>query len=107
MANAKKFNAFVSKYLAYAFDFSLQEKNVLSVHLVGAVMTFACGVAYCWIHSYLTYKSRENGLNASAATYARFTIAFFVTVFFILGILFSTELDMFLGSNFYEKFYLE
>ena len=68
----------------------LQENNIISVHLLGAVMTFACGVAYCWIHSYLTYNSRDNGLNSDATLYARCMIAFFVTIFFIFGILSSS-----------------
>ncbi|XP_065058717.1 DNA damage-regulated autophagy modulator protein 1-like [Rhopilema esculentum] len=62
---------------------NFQETNILTVHLIGAGMTFACGVAYCWVHSYLTYKSYENGLNSRLTIYLRFLISFFVTVFFI------------------------
>eukprot|EP00112_Aurelia_sp_Birch-Aquarium-sp1_P010335 Seg2211.2 transcript_id=Seg2211.2/GoldUCD/mRNA.D3Y31 product="DNA damage-regulated autophagy modulator protein 1" protein_id=Seg2211.2/GoldUCD/D3Y31 len=61
---------------------NFQETNVLSVHLVGATMTFACGVIYCWIHSYLSYKTRENGLNTTCTIYFRFFLAIFTTIFF-------------------------
>ena len=50
-------------------------------------MTFAGGVVYCWIQAYLTYHSRSNGLNSDATLHARVLIAFFVTLFFTMGIL--------------------
>merc|ERR1712141_842077 len=63
---------------------NFQEKSILSVHLLGATMTFGFGVVYCWIHAYLTYQSRSNGLNSNATLHARIMIAFFVTLFFTM-----------------------
>jgi len=63
---------------------NFQEKSILTVHLVGATMTFAGGVVYCWIQAYLTYHSRSNGLNSDATLHARILIAFFVSLFFTM-----------------------
>lgn len=63
---------------------NFQETNVLSVHLVGACMVFGFGVMYCWIHSYLSYKSLAYGMNRICTVWLRFIMSFFVTCFMIL-----------------------
>lgn len=40
---------------------NFQESNLIVVHLIGAVLTFALGIMYCWMHSYLSYVTMPAG----------------------------------------------
>ncbi|MCL4124652.1 UNVERIFIED_CONTAM: hypothetical protein GTU68_042268 [Idotea baltica] len=71
-----------------AFGISLvanfQETNVLSVHLVGALMAFGGGVVYLWLQALCSYKTHPLVNNIGVA-HLRTFLAIIGSISFILG----------------------
>lgn len=62
---------------------NFQEDAVVAVHIVGAGMVFLCGIFYCWLQSFISYKMKSCGLITSTLLTLRFIMAILMSVFFI------------------------
>ena len=58
---------------------NFQETNVISVHILGALMTFVVGIIYCWLQNYLSY----NAAASRCILYTRFALTTISTLAFI------------------------
>jgi len=67
---------------------NFQETNVITVHIIGAFMTFIIGNIYCWIQSYLSIHS--SGSISKFTIYIRFILSCLSTVFFIMLFIFTS-----------------
>lgn len=62
---------------------NFQEKNVFTVHIVGAIMAFGSGIVYAWIQTWISYKLHpyETGL---CICHMRLVFSFLATASFIV-----------------------
>ena len=67
--------------------FFFQVINSLVVHMIGAIMVFGLGMVYCWMQAVISHKMRSQAMSSALSSYTRFVLAFLVTVFFIISIL--------------------
>ncbi len=66
--------------------FFLQEDENLMAHLMGAFFCFTCGVAYCFIHTWLSFKTSPL-LSPPCMCFLRLSLASFAALTTALGIL--------------------
>lgn len=62
--------------------FLLQDNNVEVVHAIGALLSFTCGILYCWIQTLITFKMKNSGLNTESLFSTRLALAILMTLFF-------------------------
>jgi hypothetical protein len=67
----------------------VKETNVLSVHIIGAVMAFGVGMVYIWMHGVMSYWTRMTTppLNGLTVFVIRIACCVITTAAFVVSIL--------------------
>lgn len=67
---------------------NFQELSVLQLHLLGAFLTFVCGILYCWAQTYLSYVIIRERPSASLYTVIfRGILSFIATIGFLFTVI--------------------
>ena len=74
---------------------NFQETNVISMHILGALMTFVIGVIYCWFQNYLSY----NAAASRCILYTRFALTTISTLMFVTTIIGTSEASKMLAEK--------
>ncbi|XP_015789360.1 DNA damage-regulated autophagy modulator protein 2 [Tetranychus urticae] len=78
---------------------NFQETNLIRVHLTGALMCFCSGGIYCWLQTWITFKSYPH-LNEKPICYIRFFLSTTLTITFIITFFLGPEaMRRFNGTN--------
>ena len=74
---------------------NFQETSVISMHLLGALMTFVVGVTYCWLQNYLSYNTAAS----RCILYTRFALTIISTVTFVTTIIGTSKWSKMLSDK--------
>ncbi|KAA0199235.1 hypothetical protein HAZT_HAZT000111 [Hyalella azteca] len=70
--------------LGMSLSANFQETNVISVHLVGAIMAFGGGTLYLWLQAVCSYETHPL-LNSMGVAHLRLGLGIMSASFFVLG----------------------
>ena len=88
---------------------SFQWTNVLSVHIIGALMAFVLGNIYCWIQSYLSNVVISVGLSSKIIFYVRVVLSLVASLFlistFVAGSVAASKGKKSGGNDTYDNLY--
>lgn len=64
-------------------NFQDSHKSIVVVHFIGAFLLFFCGIMYCFIHTYISYKINHIHLDKSWACHLRLVLSTVATISFV------------------------
>lgn len=81
--------------LGALFVANFQDVNVITMHVIGALVLFVVGNIYCWLQDYLSYKADAS----RCILYTRYTLTVISTLMFVVTTVGSSEAGKMLAKT--------